>query len=321
MQNNKKVAFLTGITGQDASFLAEQLLEKGYEVHGLVRRTSSFNRERIDHLEDLNLHYGDLTDFSSLVNILAKVKPDEIYNLAAQSHVGISWEIPYYTGEVTGLGVLNLLEAVRVLKLTPKIYHASTSELFSGKDGEAPQNENTLMHPESPYSVAKLYAHEICRVYREAYGMFICRGILFNHESERRGENFVTRKITLGIANIVKGKQKKIYLGDMDIKRDWGYAPDYTIGMWQMLQQDKPDDYILATGQTHSIKEFLEEAFKIVGKDPRDYVEMDKLYIRPNETECLIGDYSKAKEVLGWEPKTSFKELVKIMVEHDLKQQ
>ncbi len=313
----KKKALIFGSAGQDGSYLAEQLTDKGYEVHGIVRRASSFNRGRIDHIKGLELHYGDLTDFVSLVSVLNKVKPDEVYNLAAQTHVGISWEIPYYTGEVTGLGTLNILEAIRTLGLNTKIYHASTSELFSGKNKEA-QNENTLLKPESPYSVAKLYAHEICRVYREAYGMFICRGILFNHTSPRRGENFILKKISLGIADIVKGKAKKLYLGNLKAKRDIGYAPEYTKGMWQMLQQDKPDDYVLATGETHSIEEFLEEAFNVVNLNWKDYVETSKEFIRPNETDVLLGDASKAKKVLNWEAKTKFKELVKIMIKYDL---
>ena len=313
----KKKALIFGSAGQDGSYLAEQLTDKGYEVHGIVRRASSFNRGRIDHIKGLELHYGDLTDFVSLVSVLNKVKPDEVYNLAAQTHVGISWEIPYYTGEVTGLGTLNILEAIRTLGLNTKIYHASKSELFSGKNKEA-QNENTLLKPESPYSVAKLYAHEICRVYREAYGMFICRGILFNHTSPRRGENFILKKISLGIADIVKGKAKKLYLGNLKAKRDIGYAPEYTKGMWQMLQQDKPDDYVLATGETHSIEEFLEEAFNVVNLNWKDYVETSKEFIRPNETDVLLGDASKAKKVLNWEAKTKFKELVKIMIKYDL---
>ncbi len=310
-------ALITGINGQDGSYLSEQLIEKGYEVHGLVRRSATFNRQNIDHIGELMLHYGDLTDFSSLVRVLRKVKPDEIYNLGAMSHVGISWEIPVYTAQATGVGVLNLLEAIRILEIKPKIYQASTSEMFSGK--QTSQNEDTPFEPQSPYAVAKLYAHQMCQIYREAYNMFICCGILFNHESERRGKNFVTRKITTGIADILKGKEVKLQLGNLEVKRDWGYAPDYTESMWLMLQQDKPDDYIIATGETHTIKDFLEEAFKIVELNWKDYVEIKDQYIRPLDTNCLCGDASKAKRILGWEPKVGFKELVKKMVEFDLK--
>lgn len=317
MSSSKKVAFVSGCNGQDGSFLCEQLIAKGYDVHGLVRRSSSFNRERIDHLGELKLHYGDLTDFTSLVEIIREIQPDEIYNLAAQSHVGISWKIPNYTIQATGIGTLNILEAVRILGLKSKIYQASTSELFSGKEGK-PLNEDSPMFPQSPYSAAKLYAHHICDIYKNAYGMFICKGILFNHESERRGKNFVTRKITTGIANIIKGKQKKLYLGNLDAKRDWGYAPEYTEGMWFMLRQDKPDDYVLATGKAYSIKEFLKEAFNVVNLNWEDYVVLDKDFIRPNETDILIGDASKAKRILGWKPKVKFKELVEIMVKNDL---
>jgi len=313
----RKTAFITGATGQDGSYLSEQLIEKGYEVHGLVRRSATFNRENIDHIGNLNLHYGDMEDMASLVNILRKVKPDEIYNLAAQSHVGISWEIPCYTAQATGVGVLNLLEAIRILGLNSKIYQASTSELFDGSK-EIPQSEDTPFNPKSPYSVAKLYAHKMCEVYKNAYGMFIVKGILFNHESPRRGKNFITRKITTGIADIVKGKQSKIFLGNLDAKRDWGYAPEYTDAMWQMLQQDKPEDFIIATGESHTVKDFVKEAFSVVGRNWKDYVVVDKRYIRPSETDHLIGDATKAKEVLGWEPKVKFKELVKIMTEADL---
>jgi len=318
MPNTKK-AFITGATGMDASYLAEQLLDKGYEVHGLVRRSSSFNRERIDPLGNLELHYGDITDLGSMLEVLKKVEPDEIYHLAAQSHVGISWKIPIYTFEATGLGVLNLLEAVRLLGLKSKIYQASTSEMFSGKKEEAPFNENSRLEPESPYSAAKLYAHEMCRIYREAYGMYIVRGILFNHESERRGQNFVTRKISCGVANIVKGKQSKLYLGNMQAMRDWGYAPEYTQAMQLMMQQPEPDDYVLATGEIHSVQEFAEEAFEYVGLDWKDYVVCDNEYVRPNETDYLVGDAAKAEEKLGWKPKIKFKELVRLMVDYDLK--
>lgn len=314
-----KTAFVTGVNGQSGSYLAEQLIEKGeYNVHGLVRRTSSFVRERIDHLGELELHYGDMDDIASLINILRKIRPDEIYNLAAQSHVGISWKIPCYTANTTGLGMLNLLEAVRILGLKPKIYQASTSELFDGAT-EIPQNENTPFSPKSPYSVAKLFAHQICDIYKKAYGMFIAKGILFNHESPRRGKNFITKKITTGIADIVKGKQDKMFLGNIEAKRDWGYAPEYTDAMWRMLQLDKPDDFVIATGESHSVKEFLKEAFQYVDRDWEDYVVIDKKYIRPSETDHLRGDASKAKRILGWEPKVKFKELVKIMMKAEIK--
>jgi len=320
-----KKAFVTGITGQDGSYLAELLLKKGYEVHGLVRRASTFNRERIDHLykdfqeeDKLHLHYGDLADYVSVVNILKKVKPDEIYNLGAQSHVAVSFEIPLYTAHTTGMGILNILEAVRILGLKSKIYHASTSELFSGKKGEAPQSEGTQFNPQSPYGVAKLYAHKICEVYRKGYGMFICNGILFNHESPRRGKNFVTRKITFAIKNILSGKQNKLYLGNLEAKRDWGYAPKFVYGMWLMLQQEKPDDYVLATGETHTVREFCERAFGYADLDYRKYVMFDNRQLRPNEVDHLRGDYSKAKRVLGWEPKVKFEKLVDIMMKEEL---
>lgn len=321
--SKQKIALITGITGQDGSYLAEFLLGKGYIVHGIVRRSSSFNRGRIEHLyhyEDsgsLKLHYGDITDLASIIYILQETKPDEIYNLAAQSHVQVSFDTPCYTGQVDALGTLNLLEAVRILKLNSKIYQASTSELFSGKSAQCPQNEKTPFCPKSPYGVAKLYAYNICRIYRESYGMFISNGILFNHESERRGENFVTRKITLGINEIIHNKRDKIHLGNIDAKRDWGYAPEYVESMWLMLQQNKPDDYIIATGETHSVKEFVEEAFNYVGLDWKDYVVIDEKFKRPNEVWELRGDYSKAKSILGWSPKTTFKELVAIMVNSD----
>ncbi len=315
----KKVALITGVSGQDGSYLSEQLIAKGYDVHGMVQRSAVFDRQNIDHIGELELHYGDLTDFSSLVRILREVKPNEIYNLGAMSHVGISWELPCYTAQATGVGVLNLLEAVRMTGLNPKIYQASTSEMFSGDKNGKPQNEETLFDPQSPYSVAKLFAHKMCQIYRKAYGMFICCGILFNHESERRGKNFVTRKITIGISDILKGKQDKIHLGNIEAKRDWGYAPDYTEAMWLMLQQDKPDDYVIATGEMHSIKDFLEEAFGLVNLKWEDYIVIDKTYIRPSETEHLCGDASKAERILGWKPKVRFKELVKIMLEYDLK--
>lgn len=320
----KKVAFITGVTGQDGSYLAEFLIANGYVVHGLVRRSSTFNRSRIEHIhgyphnKDLFLHYGDMTDSISLVHILAQVKPDEIYNLAAQSHVAVSFETPLYTAETTGIGVLSLLEAVRSLGLKSKIYQASTSELYSGDPAQAPQNERTPFMPKSPYGVAKLYGFEIARVYRESYGMFITNGILFNHESERRGESFVTRKITLSIADILTGKEEKILLGNLEARRDWGYAPEYVEAMWLMLQQDQPDDFVVATGETHSVKEFVDEACGLVGLDPEKVVEIWEKYKRPNEVDYLCGDASKAKTILGWEPKTKFKNLVRIMLTHDL---
>ena len=315
----KKCALITGVSGQDGSYLAEQLIEKGYDVHGIVQRSAVFNRQNIDHIGQLELHYGDLTDFSSLTRVLRKVRPNEIYNLGAMSHVGISWKIPVYTAQATGVGVLNLLEAVRIEGLKSKIYQASTSEMFSGEIGQLPQNEQTPFDPQSPYSVAKLYAHQMCHIYRKAYNMFITCGILFNHESERRGKNFVTRKITTSIANILKEKQSKIPLGNIEAKRDWGYAPDYTEAMWLMMQQDKPDDYVIATGELHSVRDFAKEAFQIVGKNYKDYIIIDKEYIRPSETDHLVGDASKAERILGWKSKTTFKELVKKMVESDLK--
>ncbi|KKS15118.1 MAG: GDP-D-mannose dehydratase [Parcubacteria group bacterium GW2011_GWB1_41_6] len=332
----QKTAFITGCTGQDGSYLTELLLNKGYIVHGFVRRSSSFNRGRIEHIythPDLDikdakdighngkfyLHYGDMTDSASLVNALARTKPDEIYNLAAQSHVQISFETPLYTAHTSGIGVLNLLEAVRILGLKSKIYQASTSELYSGDPKEAPQNEYTAFKPKSPYGVAKLYGFEIGRIYREAYGMFIVNGILFNHESERRGENFVTRKITKGIGEILKGKRDFIYLGNLDASRDWGYAPEYMEAAWLMLQQDKPEDFVIATGKTHTVREFAEEACCLVGLNHQKIIKISEHYIRPSEVDYLCGDASKSKRVLGWSPKTHFKDLVRIMVEHDAK--
>jgi len=340
-----KKALITGVTGQDGSYLAEFLLEKGYEVHGIVRRTSTFNRERLNHiyhnLTDRNknfyLHYGDMTDSSSILSILKKVKPDEIYNLAAQSHVQVSFEIPEYTANSDALGTLRLLEAMRILDLKKtKIYQASTSELF-GLVKETPQKETTPFHPRSPYGVAKLYSFWIIVNYREAYGMFACNGILFNHESERRGENFVTRKITIGVAEIKLGLPSKISLGNLDAKRDWGYAKDFIEAMWLMLQQNKPDDFIIATGESHSVREFAELAFKRVGitikwtgkgidekgvdaKTGKILIDIDPRYFRPSEVDFLLGDPSKAKSKLGWKPKIKFKELVNLMVDHDVEE-
>ncbi|MEI8388653.1 MAG: GDP-mannose 4,6-dehydratase [bacterium] len=320
-----KKALITGITGQDGSYLTELLLEKGYEVHGIIRRSSSFNTERIDHLYNdphientkLFLHYGDLSDSSNICRILEKVEPDEIYNLGAQSHVRVSFDTPEYTGDVVGLGTLRLLDAIKDTKINTKFYQASSSELY-GKVQEIPQKETTPFYPRSPYAVAKLYSYWITVNYRESYDMFNCNGILFNHESPRRGETFVTRKITKALAKIVAGKQDKLYLGNIDAKRDWGYAKDYVEAMWLMLQQDTPDDYVVATGETYSVKDFLTQAFKTVNLDWEKYVEIDSRYFRPAEVELLIGDPTKAKQKLNWTPKTSFKELVRIMVEADL---
>ncbi|MBR1626062.1 MAG: GDP-mannose 4,6-dehydratase [Bacteroidales bacterium] len=345
----KKKALITGITGQDGSFLAEFLIDKGYEVHGILRRSSSFNTARIEHLyfdkwiidtkksRMIELHWGDMTDSSSLVRIINVVKPDEIYNLAAQSHVKVSFDVPEYTAEDDALGVLRLLEAVRICGLDKscRIYQASTSELF-GLVQECPQKETTPFYPRSPYGVAKLYAYWIIRNYRESYGMFAVNGILFNHESERRGETFVTRKITLAAARISQGYQDKLYLGNLDALRDWGYAKDYVECMWLMLQQDTPEDFVIATGEQHSVREFCLSAFKYAGINLRFegkgidekgidtetgkvLIEIDKKYFRPAEVESLLGDPSKAKNVLGWNPKTtSFEELISIMVKHDM---
>lgn len=319
-----KKALITGITGQDGSYLAEFLLKRGYEVHGLIRRSSVSNRQRIDHIYtnyenrgQFKLHYGDLTDLASIIYVLQKSQPDEIYNLAAQSHVAVSFDTPIYTGQVDALGVLNILEAVRILNLDAKIYQASTSELYSGDPKQVPQNEKTPFNPKSPYGVAKLYGFNMARIYRESYRMFVCNGILFNHESERRGENFVTRKITTGISKILAGTQKKIKLGNLKTKRDWGHAKDYVEGMWLMLQQKKPDDYVLATGETHTVEEFAKEAFALKGMNYKKYIEVDKHYIRANEVNVLCGDASKARKVLGWKPRIKFKELVRLMVDND----
>ncbi|MFA6039789.1 MAG: GDP-mannose 4,6-dehydratase [Candidatus Peribacteraceae bacterium] len=336
-----KRALVTGITGQDGSYLAELLLEKGYEVHGLVRRASTFNRGRIEHLfmdphegkVPLTLHYGDLGDSSSLLRILLETRPDEIYNLAAQSHVGVSFEMPEYTGDVTAMGAARLLEALRISKMPARFYQASSSELF-GMVKESPQNEETPFHPRSPYGCAKAFAFHMTRNYREAYGMYAVNGILFNHESPRRGENFVTRKITMTLARILAGQQDCLYLGNLDAKRDWGYAPEYVEGMWRMLQQETPDDYVLATGTTASVREFLElclqhldvpfvregEGEKELYRDARSkkaIVAVDPRYRRPAEVDLLIGDASKAKRILGWEAKTTLSELAAVMLEAD----
>ena len=347
---NDKIALITGITGQDGSFLAEFLLEKGYEVHGIIRRSSSFNTGRIEHLyfdewvrdmkqrRLINLHYGDMTDSSSLIRIIQEIQPTEIYNLAAQSHVKVSFDVPEYTAETDAVGTLRLLEAVRILRMEKrtKIYQASTSELY-GKVQEVPQNENTPFYPRSPYGCAKLYGYWITKNYRESYGMFAANGILFNHESERRGETFVTRKITLAAARIKAGLQEKLYLGNLDAMRDWGYARDYVECMWLILQQPQPDDFVIATGEYHSVREFATLAFKYAGIELRwegsgvdekgidtatdkVLVEVDPKYFRPAEVEQLLGDPTKARTQLGWNPQiTSFDELVKIMTLHDVK--
>ena len=323
--NKMKKALITGITGQDGSYLAELLLEKGYEVHGIIRRSSTFNTGRIEHLyQDFHesdarvfLHYGDLSDSSALSRLLEKVQPDEIYNLAAQSHVRVSFDIPEYTADVVGLGTIRILDAIKETKIKTRFYQASTSELY-GKVVETPQTEKTPFYPRSPYACAKLYSYWITVNYRESYDMYACNGILFNHESPRRGETFVTKKITHAIARILKKEQDKLYLGNLDAKRDWGYAKDYVEAMWLMLQQEKAEDYVIATGETHSVREFLDEAFGLVGLDWKKYVEIDPRYYRPAEVDLLLGNPAKAKEKLGWKPKTTFKELVKIMLEYDL---
>ncbi len=313
-----KKALITGITGQDGSYLAELLLEKGYEVHGLVRRSSSFNTWRIDHVrEQLSLHYGDLVDQNSLVRTLEKVQPEEIYNLAAQSHVKVSFEMPEYTTDVTAIGVLRVLDAARDLGLHTRVYQAGSSEMF-GLVQETPQTEKTPFHPRSPYACSKVFGHWMSVNYRESYGMHVSNGILFNHESPRRGENFVTRKITMGVAAIKQGRAKKLRLGNLDAKRDWGFARDYVEGMWRMLQQDEPDDYVIATGETHSVRDFCVEAVAHVGLDWNDYVKVDPKYFRPAEVDLLLGDAGKARRVLGWEPKVTFKELARLMVDADL---
>lgn len=344
-----KKAFITGINGQDGSFLAEFLLEKGYEVHGVIRRSSTFHTERIEHLyidtlikdmhsnRQIQLHYGDMTDSTNLVRLVQKIQPDEIYNLAAQSHVKVSFDLPEYTAETDAVGTLRLLEAVRIAGLEKKtrIYQASTSELY-GKVQEIPQTETTPFYPRSPYGVAKIYAFWITKNYREAYNIFAVNGILFNHESERRGETFVTRKISMAVARIANGMQDKLYLGNLNSLRDWGYAKDYVECMWMMLQHDEPEDFVIATGEQHSVKEFCEKAFSVVGIDitwegegvnekgidrsnGKVLIEVDPRYFRPSEVETLLGDPTKAKEKLGWNPtQTSFEELVEIMVKHDL---
>jgi len=345
----RKIALITGVNGQDGSYLAELLIEKDYEVHGVIRRSSTFNTSRIEHLyideliEDLkskrklNLHYGDMTDSSSLIRLIQSIKPDEIYNLAAQSHVKVSFDLPEYTAETDGIGTLRILEAIRIcgLEKKSKVYQASTSELY-GKVIESPQNENTPFYPRSPYGVAKIYAYWITKNYREAYGIFAVNGILFNHESERRGETFVSRKISLAAVRISKGIQKKLYLGNLDAKRDWGYAKDYVKCMWLMLQQENPEDFVIATGEQNSVRDFVEKAFKLVSVDitwkgeglnekgidsktGKIIIEIDSKYYRPSEVDTLLGDPSKAKDLLGWNPnETSFDKLVELMVYSDI---
>jgi GDPmannose 4,6-dehydratase len=333
-----KKAFITGITGQDGSYLAELLLSKGYEVHGTLRRSSSFTTERIDSIFDkIRTYHSDLTDSSSLNRLIEKIQPDEIYNLGAQSHVKVSFDIPEYTAETNAVGTLRLLDAIKETRIKTKFYQASTSEMFGGMPETVPQSENTPFHPRSPYGAAKLYAHWITVNYREAYGLFACSGILFNHESPRRGKTFVTRKISIAVANIARGGQDRIILGNLDAKRDWGYAPDYVEAMWLMLQADKPDDYVIATGEAHSVREFCEKAFKEIGielvwkgkgfeekgydaKQGTILVELSPNYLRPAEVEYLLGDPSKARKNLGWVPKVKFDQLVKLMVQADLKQ-
>ncbi|QQS26901.1 GDP-mannose 4,6-dehydratase [bacterium] len=313
-----KKALITGITGQDGSYLAELLLDKGYEVHGIMRRNSTFTTGRIEHIfDDIQMHYGDLADSSSLQHIIANIQPDEVYNLAAQSHVKVSFDVPEYTADVTGTGTLRLLEAIRTSAPQAKFYQASSSEMF-GKVLEVPQTEKTPFYPRSPYGAAKVYSYWITKNYRESYDMFACNGILFNHESPRRGETFVTRKITRAVAAIKAGKQDKLFLGNLDAKRDWGFAGDYVEAMWLMLQADKPDDYVVATNETHSVKEFCQIAFNHVGLDWEKYVEVSEKYFRPAEVDLLIGDPAHAKKQLKWEPKVSFEELVKMMVDADL---
>ena len=335
-----KIAFLTGITGQDGSYLAELLLNKGYQVHAIVRRASVFTTARIEHLmqhKNLHTHHGDLADSSNLHRLIAEIKPTEIYNLGAQSHVGVSFEVPEYTAEVDGIGTLRFLDAIRETGIKTKFYQASTSELY-GKAQEIPQTEKTPFYPRSPYAVAKLYAYWIVVNYREAYGLFASNGILFNHESERRGKTFVTRKISVAVSKIILGAQDVLSVGNLNAKRDWGYAPEYVEGMWRMLQSEKPEDYVMATGETHSVREFIEESFAVLGEEinwkgkgvsevgvlkssGKIVVSINPRYYRPTEVELLIGDSTKAKEELGWKPKTKFKDLVRIMVEADFNKQ
>jgi GDPmannose 4,6-dehydratase len=320
-----KKALITGITGQDGSYLADLLLDKGYEVHGIVRRASTFNTGRIEHLYQdphindvrLFLHYGDIADSTNLIKLLYRIQPDEIYHLAAQSHVRVSFDIPEYTGDVTGLGTIRILEAIRETGLKAKFYQASSSEMY-GKVQEIPQRETTPFYPRSPYGAAKVYAYWATVNYRESYGMFACNGILFNHESPRRGETFVTRKVTRAVARIHAGLDDKLYLGNLEARRDWGYAKEYVQAMWLMLQQDQPGDYVIATGEAHSVLELVKQAFDYVGLDWTKYVRKDPRYFRPSEVDLLIGDASKARKFLGWEPRTTFRDLVELMVNADI---
>jgi len=320
-----KKALITGITGQDGSYLAEILLAKGYEVHGIIRRASTFNTERVDHLYQdphingvkLFFHYGDIADSTNLIKLLYRIQPDEIYHLAAQSHVRVSFDIPEYTGDVTGLGTIRILEAIRETGLKTRFYQASSSEMY-GKVVEVPQRETTPFYPRSPYGAAKVYAYWVTVNYRESYDIYACNGILFNHESPRRGETFVSRKITRAATRIKAGLEKRVYLGNLDAKRDWGYAKEYAEAMWLMLQQKEPNDYVVATGEAHSVKDFLDEAFGLLGLDWKQHLEVDPRYYRPAEVDLLIGDATKAKTILGWEPKTRFKELVRLMVQADM---
>lgn len=325
MKTKDKVAFITGVTGQDGSYLTELLLRKGYEVHGMIRRSSTFNTSRIDHLYKdshkknvrLFLHYGDVTDYSTIYRLLKETKPREVYNLAAQSHVKVSFELPEYTVDTVALGTLRILEVIKDLKLNTRFYQASSSEMF----GEAvcPQSEKTHFQPRSPYAMAKVLAHHLVVNYRDAYNIFACSGILFNHESPRRGETFVTRKITMGIANILAKNQERLYLGNLDAKRDWGFAKEYVQAMWLMLQQRKPDDFVIATGEKHSVREFVQLAFSLAGLNWKRYVKIDPKYFRPTEVDVLVGDASKAKRILKWKPKVKFEQLVKIMLNSDFK--
>ncbi len=318
-------ALITGITGQDGSYLAEFLLSKGYEVHGLIRRASTFNTARIENIyvdphepdARLYLHYGDLADSGQLDNLIYNIRPDEIYHMGAQSHVRVSFDIPEYTGNVTALGTARILESIRRSGVKSRFYQASSSEMFG--TAPPPQNEETPFYPRSPYAAAKVYAYWMAVNYREAYGIFASNGILFNHESPRRGETFVTRKITRALAHIKLGKQSKLYLGNLDARRDWGFAPEYVECMWRILQNDRPDDFVIGTGETHSVREFLKEAFAYAGVDPDKHVEIDPKYFRPTEVDCLLADAGKARKVLGWEPKVTFRELVRIMVDFDLR--
>jgi GDPmannose 4,6-dehydratase len=320
-----KKALITGITGQDGSYLAELLLSKGYEIHGLIRRASSFNTHRIDHLyrdphngneNRLFLHYGDIANGGNIVDLIYAIRPDEIYHLAAQSHVRVSFDLPEYTGDITGLGAMRILEAIRKSGISARFYQASSSEM-SGS-APPPQNEMTPFEPQSPYAAAKVYAYWVTRNYRQGYGLFACNGILFNHESPRRGETFVTRKITRALAAIKGGKQNFLYLGNLEAKRDWGYAPDYVAAMWKLLQTEQPSDFVIGTGEAHSVREFLEEAFGYLNMDWNEYVRIDPRYFRPTEVDYLLADYGRASQILGWEPRTRFRDLIRIMVDADL---